>query len=119
MLGTFLDICHYFPNIKYVAINTIWGSKFVSGTSFYAFLILSPPAHNITKHTSAHLKILVRVFCQNKESKLSANIFHQKNILMKQNVILKVFLWHSQQQLQKLFSKDIEMKTRDVSHKYY
>ena len=46
----------------------------------------------MTKHTSAHLKILVgpflvRVFCQNKESKLSANIFHQKNILMKQGVI--------------------------------
>ena len=57
-------------------------------------------AHNMTKHTSPHLKILVgpflvRVFCQNKESKLSANIFHQKNILMKQGVILKVFLWHS------------------------
>ena len=34
---------------------------------------------------------------------------------MKQGVILKAFLWHSQQQLQKLFSKDIEMKT----HKYY
>ena len=37
----------------------------------------------MTKHTSAHLKIfvgpfLVRVFYQNKESKLSANIFHQK-----------------------------------------
>ena len=76
-------------------------------------------AHDMTKHTSAHLKILVRVFCQNKESKRSANIFHQKNILMKQGVILKVFLWHSQQQLQKLFSKDIEMKTHDVSHKYY
>ena len=37
---------------------------------------------------------------------------------MKQGVILKVFLWHSQQQLQKLFSKDIEMKTHDVSHKH-
>ena len=33
---------------------------------------------------------------------------------MKQGVILKVFLWHSQQ-LQKLFSKDIEMKTH-MSH---
>ena len=76
----------------------------------------------MTKHTSANLKILVgpflvRVFCQNKESKLSANIFHQKYILMKQGVILKVFLWHSQQ-LQKLLSKDTEMKTH-VSHKYY
>ena len=61
-------------------------------------------AHNMTKHTTTYLKILVGpflviVFCQKKESKLSANIFHQK-ILMKQGVILIVFLWHSQQQLQ-------------------
>ena len=56
----------------------------------------------MTKHTTAYLKILVGpilviVFCQNKESKLSANISHQK-ILMKQGVILIVFLWYSQQQ---------------------
>ena len=52
----------------------------------------------MTKHTSAHLKILVGGFCQKKKSKLSANIFHPKKILMKQGVILKVFLCHSQQQ---------------------
>ena len=37
----------------------------------------------MTKHTSAHLKILVGPvlvggFCQKKDSKLSANIFHPK-----------------------------------------
>ena len=99
------QVCHQLgTSIEDVGVNTVLNTR---------------AAHNMTKHTSAHLKILVRVFCQNKESKLSANIFHQKNILMKQGVILKVFLWHSQQQLQKLFSKDIEMKTHDVSHKYY
>ena len=99
------QVCHQLgTSIEDVGVNTVLNTR---------------AAHDMTKHTSAHLKILVRVFCQNKESKLSANIFHQKNILMKQGVILKVFLWHSQQQLQKLFSKDIEMKTHDVSHKYY
>ena len=42
VLVTFLDTLHYFPDIKYVAINSILGSKFVSGTSVYAFLV-SPP----------------------------------------------------------------------------
>ena len=99
------QVCHQFgTSIEDVGVNTVLNTR---------------AAHNMTKHTSAHLKILVRVFCQNKKSKLSANIFHQKNILMKQGVILKVFLWHSQQKPQKLFSKDIEMKTHDVSHKYY
>ena len=99
------QVCHQLgTSIEDVGMNTVLNTR---------------AAHNMTKHTSAHLKILVRVFCQNKESKLSANIFHQKNILMKQGVIFKVFLWHSQQQLQKLFSKDMEMKTHDVSHKCY
>ena len=92
------QVCHQLgTSIEDVGVNTVLNTR---------------AAHDMTKHTSAHLKILVRVFCQNKESKLSG-------ILMKQGVILKVFLWHSQQQLQKLFSKDIEMKTHDVSHKYY
>ena len=99
------QVCHELgTSIEDVGVNTVINTR---------------ASHNMTKHTSVHIKILVRVFCQNKESKLSANIFHQKNILMKQGVILKVFLWHSQQQPQKLFSKDKEMKTQDVSHKYY
>ena len=56
----------------------------------------------MTKHTSAHLKILVGGFCQKKEEQTFCKYFSSQKILMKQGVILKVFLWHSQQQLQNL-----------------
>ena len=75
------QVCHQLgTSIEDVGVNTVLNTR---------------AAQNMIKHTSAHLKILVRVFCQNKESKPSANIFQQKNILMKQSGILKVFLWHS------------------------
>ena len=65
------QFCHQLgTSIEDVRMNTVLNTR---------------AAHNMTKHTTAHLKILVgpflvRGFYQNKESKHSANIFHQKNI---------------------------------------
>ena len=74
-------------------------------------------AHNMTKHTTAYLKILVGpflviVFCQNKESKLSAIIFHPKNINETRchfNSVLVALTTTTTK-----FSKDIEMKKHNV-----
>ena len=61
----------------------------------------------MTEHTIAHLRILVGPFlvggfCQKKGEQTFYKYFPPKKILTKEGVILKVFLWHSQQQIQNL-----------------
>ena len=67
----------------------------------------------MTKHTSAHLKILVGGFCQKKKSKLSANIFHPKNINETRCHFKSVLVSLTTTTTAK-FAKDIEIKKHDT-----
>ena len=67
----------------------------------------------MTKHTSAHLKILVGGFCQKKKSKLSANSFHPKNINETRCHFKSVLVALTTTTTAK-FAKDIEIKKHDI-----